>query len=200
MPPVALDLPERAAEILHGAEQMPFDASFAEIERAGHLVGRHALDVAEREHLALPRGQPLKRRRDPHAELGAGRRLLGRGAAVHQLEHLGCPVPAAPGPPARPAAVAAGVDRHPGEPRRPVDRHDRALVGADELEKHFLGDLFGLRLVAEDQAPQPHQPCRVLAVEGFAMGLPSRCCLAVHGVTLLLCPFSVCRRTIDRSG
>src|SRR5438094_233347 len=57
MPPVALDLPERAAEILHGAEQMPFDASFAEIERAGHLVGRHALDVAEREHLAVLPGR-----------------------------------------------------------------------------------------------------------------------------------------------
>ena len=70
MPPVALDLPERAAEILHGAEEMSFDASFAEIERADHLVGRHALDVAEREHLALPRGQPLKRRREPIRRIG----------------------------------------------------------------------------------------------------------------------------------
>src|SRR5262245_289831 len=197
MPPVASDLFERAAQILHGAEQMALDASLGEVERAGHLVRRHALDVPEREHLALSRRQPLKRRRDPLAELGAGRRLLGRDAAVDQLEHLGRPAPPAPGPPARPAAVAAGVDRDPGEPRRPVDGYDWTLVGAYQLDEHFVGDLFGFLLISQDQTAQAHEPSRVLAVEGFTMGLPPRCCLAFHGVTPCLLAY---RRKIRRNG
>src|SRR5262252_2281169 len=184
MSPLAADLSEHAAQVLHGAKQMSLDASFAEIERARHLVGRHALDVAEREHLALPRRQPLKRRGDARPRLGPGGRLLGRGAAIDQLEHLRRPVPATPGPPARPAAVAAGVDGDPREPCRPVDRHHRAVVSPDELEKDLVGDLLGLLLVAEDQAAQPYQPGRVLAVEGLAMGLPPGSYLTVHEVML----------------
>src|SRR4029434_1249069 len=119
MPPVASDLPERAPQILHGAKQMSLDASLTEVERDSHLVRRHALYVSERDTRALRCRQRLKRRRDPLAGLDAGRRLLGRDAAVDQLERLGRPVPAAPGPPARSAAVAAGGDRGPGEARRP---------------------------------------------------------------------------------
>src|SRR5262245_65701286 len=89
MPSLAAELSERAAQVLHGAKEMSLDASFAEIERAGYLVRRHALDVAEREHLALPRRQPLKRGGDARAGLGPGGRLLGRGAPVDQLEQLG---------------------------------------------------------------------------------------------------------------
>jgi hypothetical protein len=63
----------------------------------------------------------------------------------------------------------------------------RAVVSPDELEKDLVGDLLGLLLVAEDQAAQPYQPGRVLAVEGLAMGLPPGSYLTVHEVMLPPC-------------
>src|SRR5262249_51986500 len=61
-------------------------------------------------------------------------------------------------PPAGASSVAAGVDGHLREPRRPVTRRSRPESCLVSLHKGVLNDLFGFLLVPEEKLAEPTPP------------------------------------------
>lgn len=67
-------------------------------------------------------------------------------------------------------SVTTGVDSDSGKPCLPRQNLTVALALFHELEKHFLGNLFGFMSVDQEQAAQLENPCVMRATEFFATG------------------------------
>src|SRR4029077_8501882 len=125
---------------------MLFHAARAQAQVGGDLPGRPPLEMAQREDFSLARRKFTKA--PPHQLVGLALQNLFLGAVMDVfgtpefVEFLG---PAPPSlPPRRPAPIAAGVDRHGGEPLVPGLGALSTAVRAERLEKYLLRGFFGL--------------------------------------------------------
>src|SRR5215469_6359775 len=133
-----------------------------------YVVGRPSFYVPQYEHVALPVIQRVQRLPDSRLPFLAPGVFLARkrepGSKLIEVAR-----PSAALPPRRALPVAAGVDRHPHQPRLP---HLWCLVGADSLEgsqENFLGDVFSLIWITEQQPAQVEDPGLMRAVNPFVV-------------------------------
>jgi hypothetical protein len=138
--------------VTDGAKEMPLHAARGDLERLGHLVGRPLLYLAKDEDLLLAAGQGPKRAPQAIAELGVNRQAIGVPRLSRELEPVDrVRAPPEPPPPAGAASIAAGVDRHSGEPAVPVVRWIERASDLDSLQEHLLDDLVGLVAIRQKQ-------------------------------------------------
>src|SRR5260370_11488175 len=132
---------------------MLFHAARAQAQLGGDLLGRPSLEMAQREDFSLARRKFTKA--PPHQLVGLAPRNLFLSAvmdvfgAPEFVEFLGAGPPSLP--PRRPAPIAAGVDRHGGEPLVPDVGALSAAVRAERLEKYLLRGFLGFFRIGKQQ-------------------------------------------------
>jgi len=162
---------ESFPQMTDSMEKVAFHTPACEAQYLRDLFAGQTFQTPQDEDLSLTRGEHTKEAPDTLLPFTAEDLLFRSQTITGKLSLLKFRVLLSPPlPPRGSASITTGIDRDPSEPCLPRQNLTVALTLFHQLEKHFLGNLFGFMSVDQEQAAQLENPRVMRAAEFFATG------------------------------